>query len=133
MKIHVLFFFLLFAVIGFAQDSTSTYQSKKIAVSDTVVLDSVSINPARFEILNKNGEVIDSTAYSVDFKKGVVVLSEKLKATEDSLTIKYLRFPNFLTKEYFALDEKIIVEGNGSNDKLISLQESNNKQIFTKK
>lgn len=131
MKIHVLFFFLLFAVIGFAQDSTSTYQSKKVAVSDTVVLENVSINPARFEILSKNGEVIDSTAYSVDFKKGIVVLSEKLKATEDSLTIKYLRFPDFLTKEYFALDEKIIVEGNGSTDKLISLQESNNKQIFT--
>jgi len=131
MKLYVLCIFLFLTALGYAQDSTGTYQSKKIAVSDTIVLDSVSINPARFSLLKKNGERIDTTGYKVDYTKGLLFLSEETIASEDSITVNYLRFPDFLTKEYFALDEKIIVEGTSGTDRLISLQESNNQKVFT--
>jgi len=116
---------------GYAQDAPTNYRSKKVAVSDSIVIDSVSINPTRFTIVNKAGNVLDSLDYKVDFKKSIIVFSEKITASEDSLTINYLRYPDFLTKEYFVFDSKIISENTGSIDKLYSLDQSTNKSLFT--
>ena len=129
-----LFLFLVaFTMVGvaYAQDVSSNYRSKKFAVSDTIVLDSVSINTERFQILDKAGKVVDSANYQVDYQKGVVILSEKITGNQDSITINYLRYPNFLTRNYFILDPKIVVEGTGQLDKLYSLDQSNRVRKFT--
>ena len=114
-----------FAILGYAQDIPSNYRSKRVAVSDTIVVDSVSINSSKFQIQDKTGKVLDSLLYRVDYKKGIVILSENIQQTNDSLVINYLRYPTFLTRDYFALDPKIIVENTGAIDKLYALQESN--------
>ena len=120
-------------VVGviFAQDSPSNYRSKKIAVSDTIVLDSVPINPKGFQILDKKGIPLDTLNYIVNYQKGFIVFSEKIINKTDSVTVNYLRYPKFLTRDYFLLDPKIIVENTGDIDKLYTLQESTNKNEFT--
>ena len=120
-------------VVGviFAQDSPSNYRSKKIAVSDTIVLDSVPINPKGFQILDKKGIPLDTLNYIVIYHKGFIVFSEKIINKTDSVTVNYLRYPKFLTRDYFLLDPKIIVENTGDIDKLYTLQESTNKNEFT--
>ena len=64
--IFVLLFSSSFAV---AQEANSLFQTKKFALSNVVVLDSLSINPSYFNVADKNGNIIDSTLYTVDFNK----------------------------------------------------------------
>ncbi len=131
MKLYLSVFLFFIVAAGYAQDISSNYREKKVAVKDTVVLDSVSINPKRFAILDKDGNSPDPFSYRMDFKKGIIIFSEELQQQQDSLTIQYLRYPDFLTRDYFALDPKIIVENTGNIDKLYSLQESTNQSTFT--
>jgi len=131
MKPILLFLSLLFVSVGFAQDHTRNYKNKKIAVSDTIVIDSVSINPLRFQVLDKSGNIIDSTQYQVDFAKSILIISEETKVSNDTLILNYLRFPDYLTRDYFVLDSSIIVQNSNSINKLYSLQESTNKNNFT--
>ncbi|MFD0863419.1 hypothetical protein ACFQ1M_14485 [Sungkyunkwania multivorans] len=115
-------FLFLFSFVGWAQDITSNDRSKNVAVSDTIVIDSVSINPARFE-LRSNEILIDSIKYEVDFAKSILMLKDSTLLRQDSLTINYLRYPTFLTKKYFALDENLILDSNGNSTNLYSLQQ----------
>lgn len=131
MKYSLLVAFLFVAFIGSAQDITSNYRTKKVAVRDTVVLDSAGINPKRFQIFDREGNSPDPFSYRIDFKKGVVYFSEELKQLQDSLTVEYWQYPDFLTRDYFSLDSKMIVENTGQMDKLYSLQESTNTNVFT--
>ncbi len=130
MKFTCVFFFLLLATAGFAQDIKSNYREKKIAIADTVVLDSVSINPIKFSIVDKKGNALNSFSYKADFEKATVTFSEEIIQQTDSVTIKYTRYPTFLTKDYFVLDPKIIVNNTGKIEKLYSLDQSNKESNF---
>lgn len=118
-------------LLVYSQEPSGNFRSVNVAVKDTLVLDSVSINPARFEILDKNNVAIDTSAYSVHFEKGYVVLSEELLNTQDSLTINYVQYPSFLTKRYSLLDPQIITQRTGAMDQLYSLQQSTRENTFT--
>jgi hypothetical protein len=131
MKLYLFLFMFCLVAFAYSQDNTSNYRSKKIAVVDTLILDSVSINPSKFQIRDSAGKNLDSLDYTVDFKRGIVLFSENIQQSKDSLVINYLRYPEFLTREYFVLDPKIIVENTGSIDKLYSLQKSTNENAFT--
>ncbi len=131
MKLYLTLLLFFVAGLGFAQDISSNYRSKKVAVSDTIVIDSVSINPARFQIMDSTGEILDSLSYEIDYKKGILILSEDVKLSQDSITVNYLRYPNFLTNDYYEFDSKIIVENSGAIDKLYSLEESTVQREFT--
>jgi hypothetical protein len=131
MKLCLPFFLFLIVGFGYAQDTTSNFRSKRVVVQDTIVIDSVSINSSRFQIISSKGQAIDSLDYQVDFKNATIILSEHIKQSQDSLTIQYLRYPTFLTKDYFGLDPKIIVENTGAIEKLYSLEESNTQREFT--
>lgn len=99
---------LLFSGV-FAQEIETLYKSKKISTSkDTIFLEKVSINNAFFKILNKSGDVIDSTLYSVNFQKGTLVFKENV-TLQDTLEVKYLKLPDFLTKEYAIYDDSRVV------------------------
>ncbi len=125
--LYVLVFLLGF--LSFAQETTSNYRAKKIAVSDTMVIDTVSINSSKFTVKRKNGSVIDSTKYTIDFTKGLLRFNNLIQ--EDSVTVEYLRYPDFLTKEYFQLNKNIIVEKTGDLNKLYKLSQSRTKNNFT--
>ncbi len=130
MKLYLLFFMLFIIATGYAQDIPSNYQTKKVAVSDTIAFEKVSINPLRFQVMDSNGVIIDSVEYTVDFKKSRIIISDKIKNTKDSLTINYLKYPDYLTRDYFVLDSNIIVTNSSNINKLYSLEESTNENNF---
>jgi hypothetical protein len=100
----------LFFVSGiFAQETQAPYKSMKIVASkDTISLEKVSINKAFFKVLDKNGIEIDSSNYKVDFKSGKIIFKESF-TSKDTLEVKYLTFPDFLTKTYSIYDEDKVV------------------------
>jgi len=113
---------------GYAQETTSNYRIKKLAVSDIIVIDTVSINSSEFIIKRKDGSVIDSTNYAVDFAKGLLRFNSPIP--EDSVTVEYLRYPDFLTKEYFQLNKNIIVGNTDDLNKLYKLSQSRTTNNF---
>lgn len=114
------FFFLLVSGLS-AQEIKTPYQSKKIAVSkDTIAIDSVSINKSFFKILNSYGAEIDPSFYSVNFEKGTLLFSDKF-VTSDSLTVRYLKFPEFMTREYSIYSDSQIVSNDAGLDKLYAV------------
>jgi hypothetical protein len=131
MRSTLLLLFLIITALSYAQDSLSNYRAKKVVVQDTIIIDTISINPAHFKLKDTTGVLLDSTLFTTDFKRGLLFLSEEAGQRYDSVTIEYLRYPDFLTKDYFSLDRSIIVEGNGMTQKLISLREDNSKINFT--
>ena len=131
MKLYLFLLAFFMAAVGFAQDTLSNYRTKKAVVTDTVVVDSFSINPSRFRVLDKTGSVIDSLSYTVDYEKGTVVFSEEMQRSQDSVTIEYLRYPLFLTRDYYTFDKNLIVENTGAIEKLYSLDESTADNTFT--
>ena len=112
------------------QDISVNFRSKKIRVTDTIRIDSVSINSLDFKVLSKTGVVIDSTQYTPNFKDASLILSPQLQSAHDSITIQYYRYPDFLTKSYYEFDPSIIVEQNGELQKLYSLSKPNNTKEF---
>lgn len=131
MKLYLFLFAFCIAAVGFAQDTLSNYRTKKTVVNDTVVVDSFSINPARFRVFDQSGSVIDSLSYRVDYKNGIVTFSEEAQQLQDSITIEYLRYPLFLTRDYYTFDKNLIVEETGAIEKLYSLEESTDNSTFT--
>ncbi len=125
------FLLLLSTYTIYGQDISGNFRSKKVPVTDTIRIDSVSINPFKFKLLSKQGNAIDSTFYKVNFENASVILSPEIQAQNDSITLQYYRYPDFLTKKYFEFDPSLIVKENGNLQKLYSLSEVNNKKEFT--
>jgi hypothetical protein len=118
---------LIFLVlVGFAssvsaQEVTSPYKTKKVAVSgNPVQLDSVSINKVFFKLVDPSGKPIDTIYYKVDFQKSVLTFSKDFHS-DDSLTVRYLKYPDYLTKKYSIYDDSRVV----SNDAIGNLYSVN--------
>ena len=75
MKRLLFFLFLLISFWVEAQEKTSNYKKKRLAVKDTIIIDSVSINPSRFIVKNKGGEIIDASRYTIDFETSIFHIS----------------------------------------------------------
>ncbi len=113
----------------YAQQPTSNYRTKKMAVKALIEIDSVSINSSQFSLKTKDGIILDSSYYSIDFSKAL--LTFKKQVATDSVIIDYLRYPNFVTRKYFQLDEKIIVDNTDNMQQLYRLQQSTLNKNFT--
>ncbi len=128
MNTRLLFIFLLTSFLGFSQKNDRV--QKKMRVSDSIVLDSVSITPFQFKVLNKRLKPIDTTLYTIDYSKSILRFKNKSEISTDSIYIHYTKYPNFVTKKYFLFDENIIVENTKNTEKLYSLGQSNVKQNY---
>ena len=62
------------------------------------------------EILDAQGNQIDSSYYKVDFQNAKLIFKNEF-LSQDSLTIRYLKFPEFLTKTYSIYDENRVAGG----------------------
>lgn len=113
---------------AFAQESTSNYRTKKVAVRDSIKIDTVSINTSSFKLRRKDNTIIDSSYYRVDFSKALLTLKKPIEV--DSIVIDYLRYPDFITRKYFQLDERIIVENTDNLQRLYKLNQSNVQRTF---
>ncbi len=124
----VLLFWVIVCFSGaYAQENKSAYATKKIAFSnDTTSLEKVSINPSFFQVINKNKVVVDSSFYKINFQKAQLIFNPNYIAN-DSITINYLKFPDFLTKEYAIYDAARVVPNQKGN--LYSLQKDVKKDF----
>jgi len=128
MKFFTILLIFFFGCSIYAQDLVSNYRSKKVAVSDSIKIDSVSINSSWFILKRRDKSIIDSSYYHVDFKKAVLTFKKNIDT--DSLTVDYLRFPDFLTKTYKQLDESIIVDNIDDLNKLYKLSQPSESKVF---
>ena len=129
MKIAICFIIWMMTFCAFAQETNSNYRTKKIAVRDTVLVDTVSINPSKFSLKTKNAVVIDSSFYSVDFSKALLTFNKPIET--DSIIVDYLRYPDFITRKYFQLDDKIIVDNTDNLQRMYQLSQSTLTRNFT--
>ncbi|MDB2463882.1 hypothetical protein N9W69_03590, partial [Flavobacteriaceae bacterium] len=112
-----------------AQDRLSwTGRSKTVKVADTITFDSISINPNQFSVLRLDLTPIDSSLYRGRFSKAQLILDPVVLQQNDSIIINYLRYPNYLTKTYSALDPELILPAQDQMGKIYRLGENN----FTK-
>ncbi|TPD65367.1 hypothetical protein [Flavobacterium microcysteis] len=115
---------LLFLVlIGFvsglsAQEVKTPYKNRKITASkDTIRIDSVSISSSFFKLQDKQGNDIDTTYYKVDFQKSILVFKNDFKS-EDTLTLRYFSYPEYLTRKYSIYDDSRVVSNESGKGNL---------------
>ena len=128
MKLTLTFLAFLLGLCALAQEQTSNYRTKKVALKNLIKVDSVSINSSHFLIRKKDGTLLDSTFYNIDFTKALLTFKKFVET--DSIIIEYLRYPDFLTKIYKQLDESIIVENTDNLDKLYKLSQPSTSKNF---
>jgi hypothetical protein len=121
---NVLFWVVLFCFSGLqAQETDSAYNTKKIAfTTDTIHLETGSINSYSFKVLDSKNQVIDSSLYQVNFPKGTLTFRDKTQSITDSVTVHYLKFPDLLTKEYSIYDSSKIIDNDATNQNLYKIE-----------
>ena len=129
MKIAISFLMLCCSFVGFSQEQSSNYRIKKVAVKDSIKIDSISINPSKFVIKTNDNKVLDSTLYTIDFSKAILRFKQPIET--DTIQIEYLRYPNFLTKVYKQLDDDVVVENTTGLQQLYRLENTNKRNLFT--
>ncbi|MUU78591.1 hypothetical protein [Winogradskyella endarachnes] len=127
MKNSLLFILLIISFLGFSQEQEGNYRVKKVAVTDSIKIDSISINPSRFKV--KTNKIIDSTLYTVNFT--TAILRFKQPTEIDTIQIEYLRYPLFLTKVYKQLDKSIIVNRSSQSQPLYQLKNTTKNNTYT--
>ncbi len=80
---------------------------KKIAVRDSIILDSLSIIPNTFKIIN-GAFPINQIDYQINYANTLLVWKNKPKV--DSVLVQYQTFPLLFSKRQFNKDPKIIEE-----------------------
>ena len=91
---------------------------KTFPVKDTIQLEEVSISPFQFKVKSTDSLTITPSLYTIDFPRSQLIPSSKLKMEQDSLLVTYFKYPEFLTKTYKGLDEKLIVDVGNPVDNL---------------
>ena len=129
MRFTITLLFFLLSYIVFSQKATRNYRVKKVAVNDSIQIDTVSINPSSFRVKSKSNVEIDTSFYTIDFVRSVIRFKKDIVL--DTVLIEYLRYPNFITKEYKQLDKSIIVKNSKARQKLFQLQNRTNQNNFT--
>ncbi|AWG21144.1 hypothetical protein FFWV33_06155 [Flavobacterium faecale] len=125
---RLLFFALLLSIsCTQAQEIESLYKTKTLAVAkDSLTIEAFSINPTYFLLLDQQQQEIDSSLYKVNFIKGKLQLAPSFfESKRDSITIKYLQYPDFLTKKYQIYDASSVVEADISNLPMYKIAPSN--------
>ncbi len=106
----------LFGLYAHGQKDSKNFRTKKIDVQkDSILIESVSINPFHFKIYDTDKTVIDSIQYSIDFEKSILVID---KEKYPQIEVEYYAYPDFLTKTYSKFDKKLIVENPTDNSTL---------------
>ncbi len=77
--------------------------------TDTIQIDSLSISPYFFEAFRADGEPLDSLGYEVDFSRALFIRKDGFLEDGESITIRYLPLPEFMTRSYRAFDPSLIV------------------------
>lgn len=93
-----------------AQEIITPYKNVKITTEkDSIKIDSVSINKAFFKLLDPYGNAIDTSFYKVDFRNSILIFKNGF-TSQDSLTLRYLNYPDYLTRKYSIYDDSRVID-----------------------
>ncbi len=128
MKKVLLISVILFGIYSQAQTDTNNFRSKKITVAkDSVLIDSVSINPFIFRVFTENKTLIDTTQYQIDFSTSMLIID---KNKYPIIEVEYYAYPEFLTKTYYKFDKKLIVPIATPDAALYSFSSNKSNRFF---
>ena len=124
--------FIIVIFIGFsvqAQKDTIRFKTKNFqVVSDTIQIDSISISPYNFKVLNGLKQTVDTTEYRVNFAKSELILDH---TKHTNITIEYNALPEFLTKTYSVFDKKLMVPYTTDLSRLYRVKSRKKNKNFT--
>ncbi len=127
-----LLYFLIIASFcfcrGIAQSNSShLVASKKVATRDSVSLKIPNLQQHHGILIKDTfGVKIDTSLYAINTDASKIYLKD-LGKISDSIVIEYLKYPDFLTRSYSYLDEKLIFEARKS--KRYQLQAKNSNRV----
>lgn len=99
-----LFFLFLLPALGVFGQSQSAWREKTVSVKgDTIVLDTLSIDPASFSI-SSSGMKLDSSQYRLLAAEATLVLAPL--APHENLRVRYAVFPVLFSKTYSHKDQQ---------------------------
>ncbi|AZQ43107.1 hypothetical protein [Nonlabens ponticola] len=104
--------------------------TKRMAVRDTIVFDSISANPSYFKVFTTLGDTVDDSNYRVDFTNSRLYPNESLVREHDSLDVSFLRLSEYLFPSYSAYDRSIILENETQQERLVALRKSTTQNNF---
>lgn len=122
MRLFLLFLTFLCSTVTVAQEYANL-KKKRLAVKDSVFIDSVSINARYFKLIDKSGVAIDSTRYSVDFAKSLLRFNDVKSILQDSIDVVYLPLPTFLTQTYQTYNQSMVLANTSRVEQLIALKQ----------
>jgi len=129
MKKILVLLLLLTGVLASGQSRPEGAKIKDVLVrSDTIQIDSLSINPGFLEIFDKKGDLIDASLYQADYVKARLWFKKKEDYFGSNIRIVYLPYPDFLTRNYSAFDRSLIVSEATDESQLYSSQAK--KSVF---
>ncbi len=100
-RLSILFFFILQTYLLAAQQNLSNIRNKKILIlSDTLVLDTLSIVPQSLKIQNKVLNPLKDSLLIIDYAHARLIVKDKAKLYNQELIISYRVFPFNFSKTY---------------------------------
>ena len=128
MKKIIGIFLIILWFSSYAQKDAKNFRTKTVRiVSDTLQIDSVSISPFNFKVLDQLKQQIDTANYKINFDKSQLII-DKTKFTV--VTIEYNALPEFLTKVYSKFNKELIVPKATDLSRLYSVQRKTQQSVF---
>lgn len=125
--IHFIFASLLF-YCSYGQVVNKNRVTKKITIgTDTISLEKVAISPVDFIVKNKDGILIPSEKYFINFQKGKLYF---YNTPSQEINVSYFNYPSFLTQTYSPFDKDLIFSETTPSAKTYSLKKTYTKADF---
>jgi hypothetical protein len=125
----LLFCALIISFSMFSQETSDNQIIKTIIVkSDTVRVDSISISPNNFKLLDSNKTLINQKDYEINFAKALLIFKTN-RFINLEITVEYDALPKFLTKTYTVFDDKLIVDKSSDLSQLFTSKSTSNNQF----
>lgn len=129
-RIYIVLLFIPLLALG--QKLPSGFQKKWIPIAgkDSLRIDSISIQSFGFKVFNSAEQLINTTDYSVDFPKALLILKNDALIKSDSIAVYFLPYPKYLTSVYQVFDDSLVVNRSQNLDRVYSLENKAKKSFI---
>lgn len=111
-KLQIIILFVLFPSLLFSQALSNLRSKTFYPVSDTILIDTLSVVPNSEIILDSKNQMIPKSEYSINYPKSELIIRSSAKEFSSPLHIKYRVFPfNFMEETYNRKTETTIITG----------------------